>query len=451
MVYFIGIKGVGMTALAQVMQARGVEIMGSDVSEIFMTDKVLSQANIKVLSPFDIKNVPENIDYVVVSGAYYIKDKTPTNPEVVDILNRRNIPIFTYSQALGHISKSFDTTLGVAGSHGKTTTSALFTYALQELGQNPFGVIGSVVPQFGGNARIGDNNSKYLVVEADEYQNHFLDIDMGGLIILNVDYDHPDFFVTPESYYQAFINAIDQLPLEKPLVVNGDDANIAKYILPNIKNKNRNILRFGLNSNNNVTLDERNNVILEGRQYNKLNLAIAGKHNRLNALACLGLLYALEFDINSSIEAMADFRGTQRRLEYKGVTSKGVMLIDDYAHHPTEIIAGIQALREQYPEKTIHCVFQPHTFSRTAILLREFGQALSKADYIYLLPIYASAREAEGAITSNDISNYIDNINIKIYTDSNDLKHDLSLIKGDNNIIITMGAGDIWKITKDMI
>lgn len=450
MVYFIGIKGVGMTALAQVMQARGVEVIGSDVSESFMTDKVLSQSNIKVLTPFESSNIPDNIDYAVVSGAYYLEGKTPTNPEVIEVLNR-NIPIFTYSKALGNVSKSFDTTLGVAGSHGKTTTSALLTYTLQELGQNPFGVIGSVVPQFGGNARIGDNNSQYLVVEADEYQNHFLDIDMGGLIILNVDYDHPDFFTTPDRYYQAFINAIDKLPLDKPLIVNGDDENMAKYILPNIQDKTRKILKFGLNLNNNITLDEENNLIVEGRQYNQLNLAIAGKHNRLNALACLGLLYTLGFDINSSIEAMSGFRGTQRRLEYKGQTQTGVIIIDDYAHHPTEILAGMQALREKYPDKEIHCVFQPHTFSRTEILLQEFGQALSKSDYIYILPIYASAREAEGAISSNNIMNYIDNTNAKIYTDSNDLKQDLSLISGDNHIIITMGAGNVWKITKDMI
>jgi len=450
MVYFIGIKGVGMTALAQVMQAKGIEVIGSDVSESFMTDKVLSQSKIRVLSPFDSSNIPDNIDYAVVSGAYYLEGKNPTNPEVIEVLNR-NIPISTYSQALGNISKSFNITLGVAGSHGKTTTSALLTYALQELNQNPFGVIGSVVPQFGGNARIGDNDSQYLVVEADEYQNHFLDIDMGGLIILNIDYDHPDFFTTAEIYYQAFVNVIDNLPVDKPLVVNGDDENIAHYILPKIQNKTRKILKFGLNLDNNITLDEGNRVIVEGRQYNQLNLSIAGNHNRLNALACLGLLYALDFDINSSIEAMLGFRGTQRRLEYKGVTYKGVVIIDDYAHHPTEIMAGIQALREQYPDKIIHCVFQPHTFSRTEMLLKEFGQALSQADYVYLMPIYASARENIGVVKSDNIMEYIQNKNSKLYLNSDDLKQDLALIKGDNNVIVTMGAGDIWKITQGMI
>lgn len=450
MVYFIGIKGVGMTALAQVMQARGIQVMGSDVNESFMTDKVLSQSNIEVLSPFNSNNLPQNIEYAVVSGAYYLEGKTPTNPEVLEILNR-NIPLLTYSQALGNVSKEFESTLAVAGSHGKTTSSALLTCALQELNQNPFGVIGSFVPQFGGNARIGDNNSKYLVVEADEYQNHFLDLSIGGLIILNVDYDHPDFFETKDKYYQAFINVIDKLPLDKPLVVNGDDTNITNYILSNIQDKTINILKFGLNLDNDITLDDRGNVMLKGKIYNHLNLAIAGKHNRLNALACLGLLYALGFDINTSIEAMSGFRGTERRLEYKGQTQTGVLIIDDYAHHPTEILAGIQALREKYPDKEIHCVFQPHTFSRTEILLQEFGQALSQADYIYLLPIYASAREAEGSISSDDIMNYIDNNNAKIYTDSNSLKKDLYLIQGDNNIIITMGAGDIWKITQDMI
>jgi UDP-N-acetylmuramate--alanine ligase len=450
MVYFIGIKGVGMTALAQVMQARGSQLMGSDIKDTFMTDKILDKSKIHVMSPFDKDNIPSDIEYAVVSGAYYLAGKTPTNPEVLEILSK-NIPLLTYSQALGNVSREFESTLAVAGSHGKTTTSALLTYTLQELRQNPFGVIGSVVPQFGGNARIGDKNSKYLVVEADEYQNHFLDLTMGGLIILNVDYDHPDFFETKESYYQAFINVIDNLPLDKPLMINGDDENINKYILPNIQNSSRNIIKFGFNKDNNITLDEANNIIVEGITYNTLNLAIAGKHNRLNALSCVGLLYSLGYDINSIIEAMSGFRGTQRRLEYKGYTGTGVAIIDDYAHHPTEIMAGIQALREKYPAKNIHCVFQPHTFSRTKILLKEFGQALSQADYTYLLPIYASARENIGDVKSEDIMNYIVSPNAKLYADSADLIKDLNLIEGDNNVIVTMGAGDVWKITKDMI
>jgi len=450
MVYFIGIKGIGMTPLAQVMQAKGISVMGSDVEETFMTDSVLYNSNIKVLSPFDISNIPNEIEYAVVSGAYYLEGKTPTNPEVLEIL-RRNITLLTYSQALGNVSKEFGSTLAVAGSHGKTTTSALLTYTLQELGQNPFGVIGSVVPQFGGNARIGDKNSKYLVVEADEYQNHFLDLTMGGLIILNVDYDHPDFFETKESYYQAFINVIDKLSLDKPLIVNGDDENINNYILPNIQNPSRNIIKFGFNKDNNITLDEANNIIVEGITYNTLNLAIAGKHNRLNALSCVGLLYSLNFEVNSIIEAMSGFRGTNRRLEYKGATGTGVSIIDDYAHHPTEIMAGIQALREKYPAKKIHCVFQPHTFSRTQMLLKDFGQALSESDYTYLLPIYTSARESIGEVQSKDIMEYIVSPNTKLYANSDDLIKDLNLIEGDNNIIVTMGAGDVWKITKDMI
>ena len=222
MVYFIGIRGWGTTALAQVMKAKGVEVMGSDTQEEFMTGYILKKANIQVLAPFDISNIPDNIEYAVVSGAYYLEGKEPTNPEVIEILNR-DIPLLTYSQALGKVSKEFAHTLAVAGSHGKSTTSALLTFALQELGQNLFGVIGAFVPQFGGNARIGDTNSKYLVVEADEYQNHFLDLDIGGLIILNVDYDHPDFFETSYTYYQAFINVIDNLPSDKPLIINGDE------------------------------------------------------------------------------------------------------------------------------------------------------------------------------------------------------------------------------------
>lgn len=450
MVYLVGIKGVGMTALAQVLQAKGIQVMGSDSAEVFMTDVVLAGSHITVKSPFDIANIPPKIEYAVVSGAYYIEGKEPTNPEVIELLSR-NIPIFTYSQALGNIARQFDYTIAVAGSHGKTTTSALLTFALQELKQNPFGIIGSVVPQFGGNARIGDENSTYLVVEADEYQNHFLDLDINALIILNIDYDHPDFFASPDIYYQAFINVINQLSPDQTLIINGDDTIIAEHILPFINYPSDTIIRFGLKEDNDIRLDTENRVIINGNTYSQLTLSIAGEHNRLNALSCLALLYTRGFDINESIQALTGFHGTQRRLEYKGITEKAVIIIDDYAHHPTEIKAGLQALREKYPHSSIHCVFQPHTFSRTQVLLQEFGKALSEADYIYLLPIYASAREQAGIVKSSDIFPFIQNKNITLYEDKSELISDLEQIQGPDSIIVTMGAGDVWKITQNML
>jgi UDP-N-acetylmuramate--alanine ligase len=450
MVYLVGIKGVGMTALAQVLQAKGIQVMGSDSDEVFMTDAVLAASHITVKSPFHIANIPVDIEYAVVSGAYYIEGKEPTNPEVIELL-ARNIPIFTYSQALGNIAKQFDYTIAVAGSHGKTTTSALLTFGLQELQQNPFGVIGSVVPQFGGNARIGDENSQYLVVEADEYQNHFLDLDINTLIILNIDYDHPDFFANPDIYYQAFIHVINQLSPDKTLIINGDDEIISEYILPSINHPEKNIIRFGLKEGNNIRLDTENRVIIQGNTYSQLTLSIAGEHNRLNALSCIALLYSRGFDINESIQSLANFHGTQRRLEYKRITEKGVIIIDDYAHHPTEIKAGLQALREKYSHHSIHCVFQPHTFSRTQVLLQEFGEALAQADSIYLLPIYASAREQAGTVTSSDILPFIQNTNTTIYETESALISDLEQIQGPDSIIVTMGAGDVWKITQNMV
>lgn len=449
MIYFVGIKGVGMTALAQVMKAKGFNISGSDTSEVFMTDLVLQNSNISVLTPFSIDNIPNEIEYAVVSGAYYMEGVEPTNIEVVELI-KRNIKILTYSQALGNFSESFPHTLAVAGSHGKTTTSALLTYALKKLGVNPFGVIGSVVPQFGGNAHIGSSDSKYLVVEADEYQNHFLDLSIGAGIILNIDYDHPDFFHAPQDYYKAFINFIDKIPFDSPVIINGDDEIILKEVLPYIQYPERELIRFGLGQHNDVTLDHDKNIVIKGNVYNPLMLSIPGKHNRLNALSCIALLYKLGFDINQSIDALTGFRGTQRRLEYKGTNNQGVF-IDDYAHHPTEILAGIQALRETYPEYTIHCIFQPHTFSRTEMLLQEFGQALSQADYVYLLPIYASAREKISPVSSTDMIQFFNNQNIQLYNSFDELKLDINKINGTKNIILTMGAGDVWKITKDMV
>ena len=448
MIYFVGIKGVGMTALAQVLQAQGMKVMGSDIAETFMTDKVLAQAHISVKSPFHQDNIPQDIQYAVISGAYYQKDKTPTNPEVIELLSR-NIPIFTYSEALGKVSELFATTIAVAGSHGKTTTSALLTYTLQELNQNPFGVIGSFVPQFNGNACIGDTQSQYLVVEADEYQNHFLDLNIQCLIILNVDYDHPDYFPTPQLYYQAFIQAIHKLPIHKPLIINGDDETIKTHILPFIE-KDRMIITFGLHSHNDITLNDQYEVSVKGVSYPKIDLLIPGNHNRCNALAVIAVLDYLGLDIHQGIKKMKQFRGTQRRLEYKGVSKNGATLIDDYAHHPTEISAGIQALREAYPQHTLHCVFQPHTFSRTESLLQEFGKALSQADNVYILPIYGSAREEIGTITSEDILPFINNTHTRLYSDIALLLSDVEILK-EKDVMVTMGAGDVWKIINNML
>lgn len=449
MIYFVGIKGVGMTALAQVMKAKGFTISGSDTSEVFMTDLVLRNSNISIRTPFSIDNIPDDVDYAVVSGAYYIEGVEPKNVEVVELI-RRNVKILTYSQALGNFSKTFPHTLAVAGSHGKTTTSALLTYALKKLGVNPFGVVGSVVPQFGGNAHIGSSDSEYLVVEADEYQNHFLDLNIGAGIILNIDYDHPDFFQTPEDYYQAFINFIDRIPFEKPIIINGDDENIKNNVLPYIKYQDREFIRFGLGQGNDITLDKDRNVVIKGVIYKPLDLSIPGNHNRLNALSCVGILYKLGFDIDQSIESLSGFRGTKRRLEHKGSNDKGI-LIDDYAHHPTEILAGIQALRETYPDYAIHCIFQPHTFSRTSLLLQDFALALSHADYVYLLPIYASARENKSSVSSKDMMKFFTNNKVQLYNSFDELQLDIDKINGKKNIILTMGAGDVWKIIKDMV
>lgn len=449
MIYFVGIKGVGMTALAQVMKAKGFPIIGSDAAEVFMTDLVLQNSNITVLTPFSVSNIPNSIDYAVVSGAYYVEGVKSTNVEVVELI-RKKVKILTYSQALGNFSNQFPNTVAVAGSHGKTTTSALLTYALIEFGVDPFGVIGSVVPQFGGNANIGSANSQYLVIEADEYQNHFLDLNIGAGIILNIDYDHPDFFHTPEDYYKAFIAFINKIPLDKPIIINGDDDTILTKVLPYIKYPDREFITFGLRTNNDVTLDKDKNVVVKGVVHKPLELSIPGNHNRLNALSCISLLYKLGFDVNQSIKALTGFKGTQRRLEYKGSNAKFIF-IDDYAHHPTEILAGIQALRETYPNYKIHCIFQPHTFSRTSLLLKDFALALSQADYIYLLPIYGSARENIASVSSADMLKFFTNEKVKTYDSFDTLKSDLDKINGTENVIVTMGAGDVWKITKNMV
>jgi UDP-N-acetylmuramate--alanine ligase len=450
MIYFVGIKGVGMTALAQVLQARGYQVAGSDTEEIFMTDTILHNANIPIYSPFDIQNIPETIEYAVVSGAYYQKGIDSPNPEVQALL-ARNIPLLTYSEALGKLSADFRYSLSVAGSHGKTTTSALLAYTLEQLGVDPFAVIGSVVPQFEGNARIGNKDSEYLVMEADEYQNHFLDSIPSAVIILNIDYDHPDFFPTPELYYQAFITLINRLSPESPLIINGDDTIIMDRIIPHIDNPNRNMITFGVGNHNDIRLNEENYVTVDSIQYGPLELLLPGQHNRMNSLSVIGLLSSLGYEVSAIMSAMKSFKGTKRRLEYIKTTQKGAIVIDDYAHHPKEITASLQAVRERYPDRTIHCIFQPHTFSRTEALIEEFAQALDNADNIYLLPIYASARESVGTVSTQDIVNNMQNTSAYVYENHQQILEKIRDIEHKNSVIVTMGAGDIWKITQNMI
>jgi UDP-N-acetylmuramate--alanine ligase len=419
--YFIGIKGVGMTALAQVLQGWGIKVLGSDVEEKFFTDEVLRKLKIKIFEGFRAENIPSDADLIVASSAY-----SETHPEI-QYAKKQGWSVYSYSDILAMLfEKSYG--LGVAGTHGKTTTTAMLGRVFEELGLDPTVIVGSKVLAWGSNARVG--RSKYLVAELDEYQEKFLKCQPKILILTNIEYDHPDFFKNFEAYKKVFLKLVTQLPPDG-LLIGCSHSQVVQELLkkapcPTISYSLEDLEKFG-----------------------GLSLELPGQHNQLNALAVLTLIKELKLDVKKAKKVLEGFKGTARRFEIKGKLKNGVWLIDDYAHHPTEIRATLKAARQLYPQQRIWCIFQPHTFTRTKALGHDFARSFGLADQVLILDIYGSVREKSGRVHAKDLVRLILKYQPKtryipdVQKAADYLKEQIQ--QGD--VIITMGAGDVWKLS----
>lgn len=469
-IYMIGIKGVGMTAVAQVLKLRGKDVVGSDTHEKFFTDEILKKEKIKFYEGFDAGHLEiEKPDLIIYSTAY-----TDDNVEL-RATRDSDLPILSYPEALGLILKE-GFGIAVCGTHGKTTTTAMLGFVLAELGADPTVLVGSAVPQFGGNAKVG--RGKYVVIEADEYQNKFLHFEPQAVILTSAEYDHPDFFKTEADYLQAFKNFIAKIPASaeatagRPadgfLVACFDDKNV-KEAVENVRCK---IISYGLNDGRwrarNIS-QKSNGVEFEvtenGEPRGVFNIQLFGNHNVANALAVIAVVSELGYGLSTTVirrgtassgtklrEAIKKFQGTVRRFEIKGEVA-GVTIIDDYGHHPTEIQVTLKAARQRYPNRRIWCVFHPHTFTRTKALLNNFAKSFHDADKTIVIDIYGSAREKVGGVHSRDLVELIkkegsDAVYISTTSGAADYLAD-HVQSGD--VVITMGAGDVWKVGESLI
>lgn len=455
-IYMIGIKGVGMTMLAQFLDAKGIWITGSDTNEVFMTDEVLENAEIEFFEGFSIKNIPRDADLIIYSGAYN-KDN---NVEVAHVIGGGK-KVLSYAEALGEV---FNQAYGIAvtGSHGKTTTTAWLGYVMREAGVGPSVMVGSKVPQFHGASIVGSSN--YLVVEADEYQNKLKYLAPKAVLLNNIDYDHPDFFPTNEVYIQVFVDFIKKIPKKGFLVANFDDETIRKIVKVNTV---CNVITYGAKEGADyIAYDIRQN---NGKQYFKVRLAdgdelgefaisLYGKHSVSNAMAVIASSIEFGIELLDIRKYLEDFKGTARRMEVLG-KYKGAVLIDDYAHHPTEIKTTLKGVREMYKDKKLRVIFHPHTFTRTKALLNDFCESFHDADEVAVLDIYGSAREEQGGVHSRDL---VDKIKESIPAHLG--KHEkcckkayyistieeaaeyLKKTAGRDDIIILMGAGDVFRV-----
>jgi UDP-N-acetylmuramate--alanine ligase len=404
-IYMIGIKGVGMTALAEVFVAQGKTVSGSDTDEIFQTDGILREKGIAVHEHFAAVHIPDNTNLVITSTAYDARHVE--RQEAV----RRGIAVLTYPEALAALMRG-KYGIAVAGSHGKTTTTALLGHVMVEAGLDPTVIVGSEVKNWHANARVG--GSDYVVIEADEYQNKLALYKPKGAIITNIEWDHPDFFKTEAQYNKAFSDFQYSVRERGGWVVEMTNTKIQMpkaHIVPAV---------------------------------------LSGKHNTENALLVYDATTThLGISDETFWKAVASFQGTARRMDYVGVTTTGATVLDDYAHHPTEVRVTLAALRQRFPDKKITIVFHPHTYTRTKQFLKAFAQELSLADHVLVLDIYGSAREEQGGVHARDLVDAINAMRPGSSTHTpaiSEVIQRLQSTTGEDDVIITMGAGDVWKI-----
>ena len=418
--HFVGIKGSGMSALAQILHDMGYEVQGSDVGKYFFTQKALEDSKIKIL-PFQRENIKPGM--TVIAGNAF----SDTHEEIEEAVSQ-GIPVVRYHAFLGDFMKNF-VSIGVTGSHGKTSTTGLLAHVMRGAEPTSF-LIGD------GTGR-GDKDAAYFVFEACEYRRHFLSYFPDYAIMTNIDFDHPDYFANVEDVFQAFQEMAMQV--NKAIIAFGDDEQLQRM------QADVPVLFYGFGEGNDFqarnieksTSGTKFDVFVRNNFYAAFEIPSYGDHNILNALSVIALCHYEEIDTLVLQEYLLSFEGVKRRFAEKKLGNQ--VLVDDYAHHPVEIKATINAARQKYPDKPIVAVFQPHTFTRTKTFLDEFGESLGEADKVYLCDIFGSARENHGQLTIEDLKAKINGAEILKEEDTS------PLILLDDSVLIFMGAGDIQK------
>lgn len=439
-IHFIGIGGISMSGLAEILLNSGYKVSGSDRSQSNLTDH-LKLKGAEIYIGHDENNI-KDVDLVVYTAAI-----PEDNPELLKA-KELNIPIMDRAEFLGHVMKGHKYNVAISGTHGKTTTTSMLSHITLNANLDPTILVGGNLDAINGNVRVG--NSEYFITEACEYKASFLKFYPYIGVILNIEADHLDFYKDIEEIQNTFKKFAQLIPEDGVLVVNADD----EKALSISKEVNCKVLSFGLSKG-----DIRAKNIIFGENgcpkfdvYNgedklfNLKLNVPGEHNVLNALASIAVALSLNIDKESIVEGLFTFHGTHRRFEIKGSTN-GITVIDDYAHHPTEIKATLNAAKN-FPHKRIFCVFQPHTYSRTISLLNEFATSFSNADTLLLADIYA-AREKDTGIVSSDIlgSKIRENgVNCKNFHSFSDMNNFLKKELRSGDLLITIGAGDVYKV-----
>lgn len=446
-IYFIGIGGISMSGLAEILLDEGFRVSGSDIRPSALTQS-LEQKGAAVYYGQKASNLTGDIDLAVYTSAIH-----PDNPEFI-AMKEQSIPSLTRAELLGQMMKNYEIPIAVSGTHGKTTTTSMISEILLEGNCDPTLSIGGIFKAIGGNIRIGQ--SEYFVTEACEYTNSFLSFFPKIGIILNIEEDHLDFFKDIQDIRNSFHQFAALLPENGTLIINGDIENYEE-ITQGLSCK---VVTYGASaacdySCSQIRYDElaRPAFLLnrKGGISEHFSLMVPGEHNVYNAMAAIALADLLGIGSDTIQKAFSKFSGTDRRYEYKGEIN-GITIIDDYAHHPTEITATLKAAAN-YPHKSLWCVFQPHTYTRTKAFLPEFAKALSLADHVVLADIYPARETDTLGISSKDLQEEILRLGGKSTYLPSFEEIEKFLLKNciNGDLLITMGAGDVVKIGESLL
>jgi len=445
-IHFIGIGGSGMSGLASILLDSGHKISGSDITPSKIT-KRLADKGATIFKGHNENNV-ERADLVVVSSAI------PESNSEIKSARDRKITIIKRAEMLAKLMNN-KYGIAIAGTHGKSTTASMVSLLLEKSGFNPTVVVGGELNNFKNNAKLGKGN--HIVVEADESDGSFLELNPQMAIVTNIEDDHLDHYENMENILKDFRKFIDKVPDNGRVILCKDCDNIKGLV----EQCGRSHVSYGIFNEadlmaKDVELDKLNSkskIYRQGKKIGELYLKVAGYHNILNALAAITVALELGISFREIAKTLSDFRGVHRRMEVVASTDDNILIIDDYAHHPTEIKVTLSALKSSWQNRRIIAIFQPHRFSRTKILAEKFGKAFFDADCVIIDDIYSANESPISGISGETIFEEIKKTNhgqIKYLPSKDNILSYLCEIIQPGDIIITMGAGDIWTVAQEL-
>lgn len=447
-VYFMGIGGISMSGFAELLHSIGFTISGSDSKESKIT-KHLETIGINIIYGQRAENITKNIDLIVFTAAI-----SENNPEFM-AAKELGIPMISRAEMVGQVMKNYETPIAISGTHGKTTTTSMVSHIFLAAEKDPTISVGGILKAIDGNLRIGKSGN--FITEACEYTNSFLSFFPKISVILNIEEDHMDFFKDINDIRASFTKFAHRLPEDGTLIINGEIDNHEEIT----KDLTCKVITYGFDREkdyfaaDNIEFDKDGfgsyDLYINNTFKKRIQLSVVGRHNISNSMAALAVAYTTGIPIETAEEGLAEFRGTDRRFQLKG-KREGVTIIDDYAHHPTEIKATLESAK-RFPANSIWCVFQPHTYTRTKAFLPEFAEALSLADHVVLTDIYAAREVDPGDISSRNILELLKEKGTDAYYFSSFSEIESFLLEKCTNgdLLITMGAGDVVSIGESLL